>query len=67
MKKKGWKGKKENDSKKGKDSSNITTEGQEFAFTTTFVGATLAGSRSPLAKLEIDVYDSGASSHMSPA
>ena len=62
-----WKGKKENDSKKGKDSSNITAEGEEFAFTTTFAGATLAHSRSPLAKLEIDVYDSGASSHRSPA
>ena len=65
-KKKGWKSKKENDSKKGKDSSNIATEGEEFAFMTTFVGAILAHSRSPLSKLEINIYDSGRLSHMSP-
>src|SRR5882724_5017234 len=66
-KKKGWKGKKENHSKKGKDSSNIAAEGKEFAFMTTFVGAMLACNGSPLVRLEVDVYDSGTSSHMSPA
>ena len=66
MKKKGWKGKKEQDSKKGKDSSNIATEGEEFAFMTMFDGAMLACNASPLVELEVDVYDSGASSHMSP-
>jgi len=64
-KKKGWQGKKGNDSKKVKDSSNITTEGEEFAFTT-FSRATLTCNKSPIAKLEVDVYDSSASYHMSP-
>jgi len=66
-KKKGWKGKRENNSKKGKDSSNIAAEGEVFAFTTTFAGATLSCNGSPLSELEVNVYDSGASSHMSPA
>jgi len=67
VKKKGWQGKKKTNLKKVKDSSNVTTEGKVFAFTTTFTRATLACNRSPLAELEVDVYDSGASSHMSPA
>ena len=67
IQKKGWKGKKENDSKRGKDSSNIITEGEEIAFTTTFAGAMLAHNGSPLAKLEVNVYNCGASSDMSPA
>ena len=50
-----------------KDSSNIAAEGKEFAFTTMFPGAMLARNGSPLAKLEVNVYDSGGSSHMSPA
>jgi len=66
MKKKGWKGKKEHDLKKGKDLSNIATESEEFAFMTTFSGAMLACNASPLAELEVDVYNSGTSSHMSP-
>jgi len=45
-KKKGWQGKKESDNK-GKDSSNFTTEGEEFAHTTMFAGATLACNGSP--------------------
>ena len=65
-KKKGWQGKKGNDLKKVKDSSNIAAEGEEFAFTTTFSGATLAHIKSPIAELEVDIYDSSASSHMSP-
>jgi len=65
LKKKGWKGKKENDSKRGNDSSNITAEG-EFAFTTMFAGAMLECNGSPLAELEVNVYDSSTSSHMSP-
>jgi len=67
MKKKGWKGKRENDSKKGKDSSNIAAEGEKFSFTTTFARATLSCNGSPLSKLEVDIYDSSGSSHMMPA
>ena len=67
MKKKRWKGKKEQDLKKGKDSSNIAAEGEEFALTTMFAGAMLACNGSPLSKLEVNINDSGASSHMSPA
>jgi len=55
-KKKGWKGKKVNDLKKGKDSSNVVPEGKEFAFMTMFAGAMLACNRSPLFKLEVNVY-----------
>ena len=65
-KKKGWQGKKGNNSKKVKDSSNIATEGEKFAFTTKFARATLAHNKSPIAKLEVNRYDSSASSHMSP-
>jgi len=66
MKKKGWQGKKGADSKKAKDSLNVTAEIEEFTFITTFAGDTLACNGSPLAELEVNVYDSGASSHMSP-
>jgi len=54
------------ESGKGKDSANTATGGEEFAFTTTFVSATLTRNSNPLARVETDVYDSGASSHMSP-
>ena len=52
--------------KRGKDSSNVAAEGKEFAFPTTFAGAMLAHNGSPLAELEVDVYDSSTSSYMSP-
>jgi len=59
------KGKKKDDSK-GKESANATTGSKEFSFTMPFTGATLACNTSPLSNLEVDVYDSGTSSHMSP-
>ena len=54
------------ESGKGKDSANMATGGEEFAFTTTFVGAMLTHNSNPLARVETNVYDSGVSSHMSP-
>ena len=59
--------KKKEGSSKDKDTANTATGGNKFAFTTTFIGAVLTRDSNPLAKLETDVYDSGASSHMSPA
>ena len=47
--------------------ADTTTGGEEFAFTTTFAGAVLTRDGNPLARLKTDVYDSSASSHMSPA
>src|SRR6266481_4901695 len=57
--------KKRNDGK-DKDSANTATGGEEFAFTTTFAGAMLARDSNPPTAVETDVYDSGASTHMSP-
>ena len=62
-----FKKKKKEGSSKDKDMVNTATGGDKFAFTTTFVSAVLTCDGNPLAKLETDVYDSGASSHMSPA
>ena len=59
--------KKKEGSSKDKDTANTATGGDKFAFTTTFIGAVLTCNSNPLAKLETNVYDSGASSHMSPA
>ena len=60
------KGKKKEDDDKKKESANATAEPDEWAFTTTFIGQ--ASSQSPNSRRgsEVDVYDSGASSHMSP-
>ena len=52
---------------KGKDMANTVTGGEEFAFTTTFTGATLTHDSNPQARVKTDIYNSGASSHMSPA
>jgi Pol polyprotein, beta-barrel domain len=54
------------DDKKGGGSANTATESEEFAFTTSFMGMTLALGTSSLTGREVDVYDSGASGHMSP-
>jgi len=54
------------DDKKGSGSANVVVEGKEFAFTMTFAGTTLALGTSPLMGQEVDVYDSGASGHMTP-
>ena len=59
--------KKKEGSSKDKDMANTATGSNKFAFTTTFVSAVLTHNGNPLAKLETDVYDSSASSHMSPA
>ena len=59
------KAKKRDDDKEESGSANIATEGEEFAFTTTFAGNMLALGTSPLVGQEIDIYDSGASGHMS--
>ena len=42
------------------------TDGEEFTFTTTFTSAMLTHVSNPLSRVETNVYDSGASSHMSP-
>ena len=60
------KDKKEED-KKGGGSANVATESEDFAFTTTFAGTTLALGTSALTGREVDVYDSGTSGHMSPS
>jgi hypothetical protein len=52
--------------KKGDDTANTATEGEGFAFTTTFAGTALALGMSSLSGQEIEVYDSGVSGHMSP-
>src|SRR6266481_2933107 len=52
---------------KGKYNTNIATGGVEFAFTMMFTGATLARNNNPLSHMEVDVYNSGASAHMSPS
>jgi Pol polyprotein, beta-barrel domain len=58
--------KEKEDDKKGGGSENMATEGKEFAFTMSFMGTTLALGMSLLTGCEVDVYDSGASGHMSP-
>ena len=63
------KGKKDKGNKKKDESANATSEadeGEAFAFTSTFAGATLMWDDSPLAGLEVEVYDLGVSCHMSP-
>jgi hypothetical protein len=61
--------KKEKDGKKGKGKSkaNVATElsNVDFTFTTTFSGSVLSKHESSL--MDIDVYDSAASNHMSPS
>jgi len=54
------------ESGKGKDITNTATGGEEFAFTTTFAGVMLTCTSNPLSRVETDIYDSDASSHMSP-
>ena len=44
----------------------MVTEDEDFAFMTTFARTTLALGTSPFTGREVDVYDSGASGHMSP-
>ena len=61
------KAKKRDDDKEESRSANIATEGEEFAFTTTFAGNMLALGTSPLVGWEIDVYSSGISGHMLPS
>jgi Pol polyprotein, beta-barrel domain len=56
---------KKKDDKRGGGSVNAATEDEEFAFTTSFAGTTLALETSPWMGWEVDVYDSGASGHMS--
>ena len=51
---------------KDKDTANTATGGEEFTFTTMFAGATLTCTSNPLSRVKTNVYDSGASSHMSP-
>ena len=60
------KGKKKEDDDKKKDSANATAEPDEWAFTTTFIGQTSSLEPNSCEGSEVDVYDSGASSHMSP-
>ena len=55
------------DSGKGKATVNTATSSEEFTFTTTFSGSMLACDSIHLSKVETYVYDSGMSSHMSPA
>jgi hypothetical protein len=55
--------KKEEDDKK--DSTNIA-EADEWAFATMLVGQASPQAASPQKGSEVDVYNSGASSHMSP-
>ena len=57
--------KKEDDDKK-KDSANATAEPDEWAFTTTFIGQTSSQEPNSHEGSEVNVYNSGASSHMSP-
>jgi len=49
---------------KSKDMANTATGGKEFTFTTTFAGATLTQVSNPLARVKTDIYNSGASSHV---
>ena len=58
--------KKREDNNKKKESANITAEPNEWAFTMTFVGQTSSQEMNPQKGFEVDIYDSGASSHMSP-
>jgi Zinc knuckle len=60
------KAKKKEDDKKGGGSANTAMEGEEFTFTMSFAGTTLALGTSSLTGHEVDVDDSGASGHMSP-
>ena len=60
------KGKKKEDDDKKKDSANATAEPDEWAFTTTFIGQTSSQEPNSCEGSEVDIYDSGASSHMSP-
>ena len=57
---------KDGEAGKAKDSANAAAGGEEFTFTMTFTGTTLTQTNKLLSKSEIDVYDSGASAHMSP-
>jgi hypothetical protein len=50
--------------KKGGRSANTVTEGEEFAFITTFAGTTLALGMSLLTGWEVNIHDSGTSGHM---
>ena len=56
---------KKDEDKKGTGSANAAVEDEEFAFTTTFAGSTLALGMSTMTGQEVDVYNSGASGHMS--
>ena len=60
------KGKKKEDDDKKKDSANATAEPDEWVFTTTFIGQTSSQEPNSCKGLEVDIYNSGASSHMSP-
>jgi Pol polyprotein, beta-barrel domain len=57
---------KSSEDKKGGDKVNVAVEGEGFAFTTMFPRTTLALGMSQLMGREVDVYDLGASGHMSP-
>ena len=57
---------KKDEDKKGTGSANAAVEGEEFVFTTTFAGSTLALGTSTMTGQEVDVYDLGTSGHMSP-
>jgi hypothetical protein len=46
--------------------ANTAVENDEYAFTATFAGSVLSRSSNSLKGTEVDIYDSGASSHMSP-
>jgi hypothetical protein len=65
------KGRRGRNGKKGWESANTAADsdnrgGKDFAFTTTFTGAAMARESSPLAELQVEIYDTGASRHMSP-
>jgi Pol polyprotein, beta-barrel domain/GAG-pre-integrase domain/Zinc knuckle len=59
------KGKKKDEDDK-KESANVATEADEWAFTTTLAGQASPQEASLQKGSEVDVYDSRASSHMSP-
>jgi hypothetical protein len=63
---KGKKKEKDGDKKKGSESANAVIEDSEWAFTTTVAGHILSRETSKFRGTEVDVYDSGASTHMSP-
>ena len=60
------KGKKKEDDDKKKDLANATAKPNEWVFTTTFIGQTSSQEPNSCKGSEVDVYDSGVSSHMSP-